>query len=145
MLWKLTFWLLKFFKISSFLFSRRKKINSYRFGTTRGVSKCDFGTPFKHNWKCYCSVIFSTLSVVCGIPDDKLVEAHGSFATAACHLCYTPYPAEEAKVIIFVIYITHKLHTVLAHYIIFLFFFLLASYNERQRTHLYFLCRGSQT
>ncbi len=40
-----------------------------------------------------------TLSVVCGIPDDKLVEAHGSFATAACHLCYTPYPAEEAKVI----------------------------------------------
>ncbi len=40
-----------------------------------------------------------TLSVVCGIPDDKLVEAHGSFANAACHLCYTPYPAEEAKVI----------------------------------------------
>ncbi|XP_074490353.1 NAD-dependent protein deacetylase sirtuin-3 [Sebastes fasciatus] len=33
----------------------------------------------------------------CGIPDDKLVEAHGSFATAACHLCYTAYPAEEAK------------------------------------------------
>lgn len=35
---------------------------------------------------------------VCGIPDDKLVEAHGSFATASCHLCYTPYPAEEARV-----------------------------------------------
>lgn len=35
---------------------------------------------------------------VCGIPDDKLVEAHGSFATASCHLCYTTYPAEEAKV-----------------------------------------------
>ncbi|XP_072290956.1 NAD-dependent protein deacetylase sirtuin-3 [Eucyclogobius newberryi] len=33
----------------------------------------------------------------CGIPEDKLVEAHGSFATASCHLCYTPYPAQEAK------------------------------------------------
>uniref|UniRef100_A0A3B4AJ00 Deacetylase sirtuin-type domain-containing protein n=1 Tax=Periophthalmus magnuspinnatus TaxID=409849 RepID=A0A3B4AJ00_9GOBI len=33
----------------------------------------------------------------CGIPEDKLVEAHGSFASASCHLCYTPYPAEEAK------------------------------------------------
>lgn len=39
-----------------------------------------------------------TLFAVCGIPDDKLVEAHGSFATASCHLCYTTYPAEEAKV-----------------------------------------------
>ncbi|XP_029008868.1 NAD-dependent protein deacetylase sirtuin-3 isoform X2 [Betta splendens] len=37
------------------------------------------------------------LEKLCGIPDDKLVEAHGSFATASCHLCYTPYPSEEAK------------------------------------------------
>ncbi|XP_004553451.1 NAD-dependent protein deacetylase sirtuin-3-like isoform X2 [Maylandia zebra] len=37
------------------------------------------------------------LEKLCGIPDEKLVEAHGSFATASCHLCYTPYPAEEAK------------------------------------------------
>ncbi|XP_070686332.1 NAD-dependent protein deacetylase sirtuin-3 [Pempheris klunzingeri] len=37
------------------------------------------------------------LEKLCGIPDDKLVEAHGSFATASCHLCYTAYPAEEAK------------------------------------------------
>uniref|UniRef100_A0A3P9LII5 Si:dkey-103i16.6 n=1 Tax=Oryzias latipes TaxID=8090 RepID=A0A3P9LII5_ORYLA len=37
------------------------------------------------------------LEKLCGIPDDKLVEAHGSFATASCHLCYTPYPAEEAR------------------------------------------------
>jgi NAD-dependent SIR2 family protein deacetylase len=35
---------------------------------------------------------------VSGIPDEKLVEAHGSFATASCHLCYTPFPAQEAKV-----------------------------------------------
>lgn len=35
---------------------------------------------------------------VCGIPDDQLVEAHGSFSTASCHLCYTAYPAAEAKV-----------------------------------------------
>uniref|UniRef100_A0A8C6SJ89 NAD-dependent protein deacetylase n=1 Tax=Neogobius melanostomus TaxID=47308 RepID=A0A8C6SJ89_9GOBI len=37
------------------------------------------------------------LEKLCGIPEDKLVEAHGSFATASCHLCYTPYPADEAK------------------------------------------------
>lgn len=37
------------------------------------------------------------LEKLCGIPDDKLVEAHGSFSTASCHLCYTPYPSEEAK------------------------------------------------
>ncbi|XP_057693080.1 NAD-dependent protein deacetylase sirtuin-3 isoform X2 [Corythoichthys intestinalis] len=37
------------------------------------------------------------LEKLCGIPDDKLVEAHGSFTTASCHLCYTPYPAEDAK------------------------------------------------
>ncbi|XP_056138073.1 NAD-dependent protein deacetylase sirtuin-3 [Lampris incognitus] len=37
------------------------------------------------------------LEKMCGIPEDKLVEAHGSYATASCHLCYTPYPAEEAK------------------------------------------------
>ncbi|XP_061677738.1 NAD-dependent protein deacetylase sirtuin-3 isoform X2 [Syngnathoides biaculeatus] len=37
------------------------------------------------------------LEKLCGIPDDKLVEGHGSFATASCHLCYTPYPSEEAK------------------------------------------------
>ncbi|KAG7278997.1 hypothetical protein CRUP_001938 [Coryphaenoides rupestris] len=40
------------------------------------------------------------LEKMCGIPDDKLVEAHGNFATASCHLCYTPYPAEDAKVAI---------------------------------------------
>uniref|UniRef100_A0A8C5EIK1 NAD-dependent protein deacetylase sirtuin-3-like n=1 Tax=Gouania willdenowi TaxID=441366 RepID=A0A8C5EIK1_GOUWI len=39
------------------------------------------------------------LEKVCGIPDDKVVEAHGSFATASCHLCYTPFPAEDAKVV----------------------------------------------
>ncbi|XP_074533678.1 NAD-dependent protein deacetylase sirtuin-3, mitochondrial isoform X2 [Halichoeres trimaculatus] len=37
------------------------------------------------------------LEKLCGIPDDKLVEAHGSFATASCHLCYTAYPAVDAK------------------------------------------------
>ncbi|XP_015461636.3 NAD-dependent protein deacetylase sirtuin-3 isoform X1 [Astyanax mexicanus] len=37
------------------------------------------------------------LEKMCGIPDDKLVEAHGSFATASCYLCYTPFPSEEAK------------------------------------------------
>ncbi|XP_076841212.1 NAD-dependent protein deacetylase sirtuin-3 isoform X2 [Brachyhypopomus gauderio] len=40
------------------------------------------------------------LEKMCGIPDDKLVEAHGTFASASCHLCYTPFPAEEAKKVI---------------------------------------------
>ncbi|XP_059917468.1 NAD-dependent protein deacetylase sirtuin-3 [Gadus macrocephalus] len=40
------------------------------------------------------------LEKMCGIPEDKLVEAHGNFTTASCHLCYTPYPAEDAKVAI---------------------------------------------
>uniref|UniRef100_A0AAY5EMA1 Deacetylase sirtuin-type domain-containing protein n=1 Tax=Electrophorus electricus TaxID=8005 RepID=A0AAY5EMA1_ELEEL len=37
------------------------------------------------------------LEKMCGIPEDKLVEAHGTFASASCHLCYTAFPAEEAK------------------------------------------------
>ncbi|KAJ8391991.1 hypothetical protein AAFF_G00083010 [Aldrovandia affinis] len=37
------------------------------------------------------------LEKMCGIPEEKLVEAHGSFASASCHLCYTPFPAQEAK------------------------------------------------
>lgn len=37
------------------------------------------------------------LEKMCGIPEEKLVEAHGSFETASCHLCYTPFPAQEAK------------------------------------------------
>uniref|UniRef100_H3D3L1 NAD-dependent protein deacetylase n=1 Tax=Tetraodon nigroviridis TaxID=99883 RepID=H3D3L1_TETNG len=37
------------------------------------------------------------LERLCGIPEDKLVEAHGSFRTASCHLCYTSYPAAEAQ------------------------------------------------
>lgn len=52
---------------------------------------------------------------MCGIPDEKLVEAHGSFATASCHLCYTPYPAEEAKVRmpLYMIYESHALDAML--------------------------------
>ncbi|XP_038873699.1 NAD-dependent protein deacetylase sirtuin-3 [Salvelinus namaycush] len=37
------------------------------------------------------------LEKISGIPDEKLVEAHGSFATSSCHLCYTSFPAQEAK------------------------------------------------
>ncbi|KAL4593729.1 NAD-dependent protein deacetylase sirtuin-3-like [Arapaima gigas] len=37
------------------------------------------------------------LEKMCGIPEEKLVEAHGSFRSASCHLCYTPFPAQEAK------------------------------------------------
>ncbi|XP_069084460.1 NAD-dependent protein deacetylase sirtuin-3, mitochondrial-like isoform X3 [Pleurodeles waltl] len=37
------------------------------------------------------------LERMAGIPSEKLVEAHGSFLTASCHLCYTPFPAKEAQ------------------------------------------------
>ncbi|KAL9091430.1 MAG: hypothetical protein Q9165_004816 [Trypethelium subeluteriae] len=32
-----------------------------------------------------------------GVPDDKIVEAHGSFATQRCIECRTPYSGEEMK------------------------------------------------
>ena len=32
-----------------------------------------------------------------GVPDDKIVEAHGSFATQRCIECRTPYPDQEMK------------------------------------------------
>ncbi|XP_028671909.2 NAD-dependent protein deacetylase sirtuin-3 [Erpetoichthys calabaricus] len=38
-----------------------------------------------------------SLETIAGIPPEKLVEAHGTFSTASCHLCYTTYPAKEAK------------------------------------------------
>ncbi|MBN3306501.1 SIR3 deacetylase, partial [Amia calva] len=37
------------------------------------------------------------LERMCGIPEDKLVEAHGTFSSASCHLCYAKFPAKEAK------------------------------------------------
>jgi hypothetical protein len=36
--------------------------------------------------------------IVCGIPDDKLVEAHGSFLSASCIDCQRPHPSETVKV-----------------------------------------------
>ncbi|MBN3272799.1 SIR3 deacetylase, partial [Polyodon spathula] len=40
------------------------------------------------------------LERMAGIPAQKLVEAHGTFSTASCHLCYTSFPPKEAKTII---------------------------------------------
>ena len=38
--------------------------------------------------------------VVAGVPNEKLVEAHGSFSTATCRVCYKSYTGEEIKVCI---------------------------------------------
>jgi NAD+-dependent protein deacetylase SIR2 len=38
-----------------------------------------------------------TLERRVGVPDTKIVEAHGSFATSRCIDCKKPYPAEEMK------------------------------------------------
>ncbi|XP_075715981.1 NAD-dependent protein deacetylase sirtuin-3-like [Rhinoderma darwinii] len=45
--------------------------------------------------RCYTQNI-DGLERMAGIPPEKLVEAHGTFSTASCHLCYTPFPAKEA-------------------------------------------------
>ncbi|KAG8579681.1 hypothetical protein GDO81_011003 [Engystomops pustulosus] len=46
--------------------------------------------------RCYTQNI-DGLERMAGIPPEKLVEAHGTFSTASCHLCYTPFPAKEAR------------------------------------------------
>nr|XP_015207345.1 PREDICTED: NAD-dependent protein deacetylase sirtuin-3-like isoform X1 [Lepisosteus oculatus] len=40
------------------------------------------------------------LERISGIPEEKLVEAHGTFSSASCHLCYTKFPVTEAKKLI---------------------------------------------
>lgn len=46
--------------------------------------------------RCYTQNI-DGLEKMAGIPSRKLVEAHGTFSSASCHLCYTPFPAKEAQ------------------------------------------------
>ncbi|KAM4677738.1 NAD-dependent protein deacetylase sirtuin-3-like isoform 2-T3 [Discoglossus pictus] len=46
--------------------------------------------------RCYTQNI-DGLERMAGIPPEKLVEAHGTFSSASCHLCYTPFDAEEAR------------------------------------------------
>lgn len=37
--------------------------------------------------------------IVAGVPNEKIVEAHGSFQTAACIECHTEHDADSVKVI----------------------------------------------
>ncbi|XP_075458352.1 NAD-dependent protein deacetylase sirtuin-3-like isoform X2 [Ascaphus truei] len=46
--------------------------------------------------RCYTQNI-DGLERMAGIPPEKLVEAHGTFSTASCHLCYSPFPSKEAR------------------------------------------------
>ncbi|XP_063784516.1 NAD-dependent protein deacetylase sirtuin-3-like isoform X2 [Pseudophryne corroboree] len=46
--------------------------------------------------RCYTQNI-DGLERTAGIPPKKLVEAHGTFSSASCHLCYTPFPTAEAR------------------------------------------------
>ena len=39
-----------------------------------------------------------TLERRAGVPDDKLVEAHGSFATHACIDCHASYADDKMKI-----------------------------------------------
>ncbi|XP_063784517.1 NAD-dependent protein deacetylase sirtuin-3, mitochondrial-like isoform X3 [Pseudophryne corroboree] len=47
--------------------------------------------------RCYTQNI-DGLERTAGIPPKKLVEAHGTFSSASCHLCYTPFPTAEARI-----------------------------------------------
>ncbi|XP_066445636.1 NAD-dependent protein deacetylase sirtuin-3, mitochondrial-like [Eleutherodactylus coqui] len=46
--------------------------------------------------RCYTQNI-DGLERMAGIPSEKVVEAHGTFSTASCHLCYTSFPPKEAR------------------------------------------------
>ncbi|XP_073423929.1 NAD-dependent protein deacetylase sirtuin-3-like isoform X1 [Dendrobates tinctorius] len=46
--------------------------------------------------RCYTQNI-DGLERMAGIPPEKLVEAHGTFASASCHLCYSPFSAKVAR------------------------------------------------
>ena len=37
---------------------------------------------------------------VAGVPNEKFIEAHGSFSTATCRVCFKVYTGEEIKVCI---------------------------------------------
>ncbi|KAE8613769.1 hypothetical protein XENTR_v10007865 [Xenopus tropicalis] len=50
--------------------------------------------------RCYTQNI-DGLERLAGIPVEKIVEVHGTFFSASCSLCYTPFPANEAKELIF--------------------------------------------
>ncbi|XP_073506016.1 NAD-dependent protein deacetylase sirtuin-3-like [Phyllobates terribilis] len=46
--------------------------------------------------RCYTQNI-DGLERMAGIPPEKLVEAHGTFSSASCHLCYSPFSAKVAR------------------------------------------------
>ncbi|NP_001089567.1 sirtuin (silent mating type information regulation 2 homolog) 3, gene 2 L homeolog [Xenopus laevis] len=50
--------------------------------------------------RCYTQNI-DGLERLAGIPVERIVEVHGTFSSASCSLCYTPFPANEAKELIF--------------------------------------------
>ncbi|KAG8438752.1 hypothetical protein GDO86_005084 [Hymenochirus boettgeri] len=50
--------------------------------------------------RCYTQNI-DGLERLAGIPADKIVEVHGTFSSASCSLCYTPFPPDKAKELIF--------------------------------------------
>ena len=42
--------------------------------------------------------MFFFVCLVAGVPESKLVEAHGSFATATCRYCKATYPGHTIMV-----------------------------------------------
>lgn len=60
-----------------------RRISLADFGLKKGFSESDLPT--------FCIL-------VAGIPPDKLVEAHGTFASATCTVCRRSYPGEDFRV-----------------------------------------------
>ena len=58
----------------------------------------------KCTWFFFCNIhpgldVKKRYFSVAGLPPEKLVEAHGTFATATCIKCREPYNGEDIKVI----------------------------------------------
>jgi hypothetical protein len=47
---------------------------------------------------CTVSLHSVMLYTVAGLPPDKVIEAHGSFQSAACVVCHTEHDADSVKV-----------------------------------------------
>ena len=50
--------------------------------------------------KLKCPLAWRFSSSAAGIPEDKLVESHGTFATATCQKCRTKYDGDDIKVLV---------------------------------------------
>lgn len=61
------------------------------------VSKRPKPQPPETHTDLHILLLVDTLDRLAGVPDDKIVEAHGSFARQSCIECKNPYPEADIK------------------------------------------------